>query len=97
MPIYEYQCPDCNHQFEALQSFSDDPIQDCPQCGGTQVSKLISRSSFILKGGGWYKDHYGLKSSGAGGDSSSSAKSSSSDSASTSTTSGSSSTTTSGD
>ena len=97
MPIYEYQCSDCNQQFEALQSFSDDPIQVCPMCGGEQVSKLISRSSFILKGGGWYKDHYGLKSSSSGGESSSSSKASSSDSASTSGSSGSSSSTTSGD
>ena len=65
MPIYEYGCGDCGHQFEKLQKISDDPVTDCPECGvdGT-VKKLVSRSSFVLKGGGWYKDHYGLKDGG---------------------------------
>ena len=65
MPLYEYRCPDCGHKFEALQSFSADPLTDCPSCGGDNVSKLVSRTSFVLKGGGWYKDHYGLKSGGS--------------------------------
>lgn len=65
MPIYEYRCPDCGHEFERIQSFRDDPITDCPQCSGDQVKKKISLSAFSLKGGGWYKDHYGLKSSGS--------------------------------
>ena len=69
MPIYEYGCQGCGHTFECLQKVSDDPIGDCPECESEgSVKKLISRSSFVLKGGGWYKDHYGLKSSG--GDSS---------------------------
>ena len=63
MPIYEYKCPDCDHEFEALQSFSEEPLTICPECSGNKVSKLISRTSFMLKGGGWYNDHYGLKSS----------------------------------
>lgn len=61
MPIYEYQCSDCKYTFEELQSFSDKPITDCPKCQEKNVSKLISRSAFHLKGSGWYKDHYGLK------------------------------------
>jgi putative FmdB family regulatory protein len=72
MPIYEYRCPSCGHTFERLQSFSEPPVSDCPECGGTDVKKLISQTSFALKGGGWYKDHYGLKSGGgssAGGSS----------------------------
>lgn len=64
MPIYEYGCPDCGHDFEALQKLSDPPISTCPSCGATRVEKKISRTSFVLKGGGWYKDHYGLKSGG---------------------------------
>ena len=66
MPIYEYGCRECGHTFERLQKVSDAPIADCPECevAGT-VKKLISRSSFVLKGGGWYKDHYGLKSGGS--------------------------------
>lgn len=61
MPIYEYRCDDCGHAFEALQKISEDPLKDCPSCETGSVSKLISRTSFVLKGGGWYKDHYGLK------------------------------------
>ena len=63
MPIYEYSCPDCGHQFEAMQKFSDDPITVCPACEQENVRKLLSAPAFHLKGGGWYKDHYGLKSS----------------------------------
>ena len=61
MPIYEYACPDCGHRFEEIQRFSDDPIRLCPKCKQENVKKLVSASSFVLKGGGWYKDHYGLK------------------------------------
>ncbi len=83
MPIYEYRCPDCGHDFEALQKFSDDPIKDCPSCKAANVKKRISATSFVLKGGGWYKDHYGLKPGGSSdgassGDSSSSSAASSS-------------------
>ncbi len=67
MPIYEYACPDCGHKFDEIQKFTDEPISVCPKCAATNVKKLISATSFVLKGGGWYKDHYGLKS---GGDSS---------------------------
>jgi putative FmdB family regulatory protein len=65
MPIYEYSCPDCGHDFEVIQKFSDDPIKDCPTCKAANVKKRISMTSFVLKGGGWYKDHYGLKSGGS--------------------------------
>ena len=62
MPIYEYGCGACGHTFEKLQKVSDDPMRDCPECGENGgLKKLVSRSSFVLKGGGWYKDHYGLK------------------------------------
>ncbi len=67
MPIYEYKCPDCGHAFDAIQKMSDDPIKVCPSCGAGQVKKLISATSFVLKGSGWYKDHYGLKKGGDGG------------------------------
>lgn len=66
MPIYEYRCPDCGHEFEIMQRMSDDPVRVCPECSAENVSKLISRTSFVLKGGGWYKDHYGLKGGGSG-------------------------------
>jgi len=64
VPIYEYQCPDCGYQFEQLQKISDEPIRVCPNCEQTHVRKLVSQTSFVLKGGGWYKDHYGLKGGG---------------------------------
>ncbi len=82
MPIYEYKCPACGHAFERMVKMSD-PLPACPECGASEVRKLISQTSFVLKGGGWYSDHYGLKSSSAGASESSS--SSSSTSASTST------------
>jgi putative FmdB family regulatory protein len=78
MPIYEYRCPDCGHEFDALQKVSDAPLSDCPACGGHDLKKLISRTSFALKGGGWYKDHYGLKGGGSSSGASGSASSGSS-------------------
>lgn len=69
MPIYEYVCESCGHRFERLVR-SDEIAPACPECeGGTR--KLVSASSFQLKGTGWYKDHYGLKSGGDKGSSSS--------------------------
>ncbi len=65
MPIYEYGCPDCGHHFDVIQKFSDDPVTQCPSCAKDNVKKRITASSFVLKGGGWYKDHYGLKSGGS--------------------------------
>ena len=62
MPIYEYACDQCGHQFEKLMRMGAD-APDCPECGASQVRKRVSQSGFILKGGGWYKDHYGLKGS----------------------------------
>jgi putative FmdB family regulatory protein len=57
MPIYEYECPNCGKQYEIFQKFSDEPLSRCPECGG-RVHKLISRTSFILKGTGWYVTDY---------------------------------------
>ncbi|MGQ9570794.1 MAG: FmdB family zinc ribbon protein [Thermodesulfovibrionales bacterium] len=57
MPIYEYECPSCGKHYELMQRFSDDPMSICPECGG-HVHKLISHSSFILKGTGWYVTDY---------------------------------------
>lgn len=57
MPIYEYRCQDCHHEFERMQKFSDPPVAACPACEGA-VQKLISRSAFHLKGSGWYVTDY---------------------------------------
>ena len=58
MPIYEYQCESCQEIIEAWQSLKDAPLTTCPSCAGS-MKKLISMSSFQLKGGGWYADGYG--------------------------------------
>jgi putative FmdB family regulatory protein len=59
MPVYEYACEKCKHEFEAEQRISDEPIRTCPKCRARKVKRLISRTSFVLKGGGWYSDLYG--------------------------------------
>ena len=74
MPIYEYQCQACEHQFERLQKVSDKPLNICPDCGKPELKKLVSAAAFRLKGGGWYETDFktGNKknlSSGAGDDS----------------------------
>ncbi|MES2663468.1 MAG: zinc ribbon domain-containing protein [Pseudomonadota bacterium] len=59
MPIYEYQCTQCQHQFESLQKMSDPELTDCPKCNQLNVlKKLISAAAFRLKGGGWYETDY---------------------------------------
>ena len=63
MPIYEYGCAECGHEFEEMQKFSDPPLQDCPQCEQPTAQRKISISAFHLKGGGWYKDGYGHSTS----------------------------------
>lgn len=57
MPIYEYQCDKCGDVFEVIQKFSDAPLMKHEKCGG-KVEKLISRSGFQLKGGGWFASGY---------------------------------------
>ncbi len=54
MPIYEYHCNNCNHQFAKLQKISDAPLTNCPQCEKQTLQKLVSAAAFHLKGGGWY-------------------------------------------
>jgi putative FmdB family regulatory protein len=57
MPIYEYVCDDCGKQREVIQKITDQPLRTCPDCGG-KVHKLISQTSFVLKGNGWYVTDY---------------------------------------
>lgn len=68
MPIYEYQCAQCQKSFEAIQKFSDAPLETCSLCGGKPVSKLMSRTSFQLKGSGWYASDYKKPSSSGSGE-----------------------------
>ncbi len=58
MPIYEYACEKCESEFEVEQRITDDPIKSCTRCKSKKVKRLISRTSFVLKGGGWYSDLY---------------------------------------
>ena len=64
MPVYEYECQKCNKVFEVQQKIADKPLSDCPECHAP-VKKLMSMSSFQLKGGGWYADGYSSTANGA--------------------------------
>ena len=60
MPLYEYRCKKCGHQFEKIQSFSAPDEKECPECTG-EVERLISAPSFQFKGSGWYVNDYASK------------------------------------
>ena len=71
MPIYEYRCDKCEHEFEREQRITADPVKTCPECKSRRVKRLISQTSFVLKGSGWYSDLYSSnsgKKSGEDGD-----------------------------
>ena len=65
MPIYEYACEKCGHEFERSQRITEDPVKTCPSCKAKKVRRLISRTAFVLKGGGWYSDLYSSSKPGA--------------------------------
>ena len=65
MPIYEYQCQKCGEIEETLQKFSDKPLTKCKFCCG-KLQKLVSHSSFHLKGSGWYVTDYANRSKDTG-------------------------------
>ena len=58
MPTYEYRCQLCAHEMEAYQSIKDAALSECPACREPKLERLISATSFQLKGDGWYKDLY---------------------------------------
>ena len=58
MPIYEYACRRCDHQFDALQKMSDAALTECPGCGEASLRKLLSAPKFRLKGQGWYETDF---------------------------------------
>jgi putative FmdB family regulatory protein len=68
MPLYEYRCEACGHQFEVIQKFSDEPIAVCPKCGSGPVEKLLSSPAFQFKGTGWYITDYARKGTSEGKD-----------------------------
>lgn len=58
MPIYEYQCPNCNSHVEEIQKVSDPALSQCPKCGKPGLQRVMSHTSFQLKGGGYYATDY---------------------------------------
>jgi len=62
MPIYEYRCSACGHHLEALQKMTDAPMRKCPECGKSQLKRLVSAPQFRLKGSGWYETDFKNKS-----------------------------------
>lgn len=73
MPIYEYQCLQCNVKHEIIQRYSENPLEHCPKCGG-EMKKLISSPAIQFKGSGFYKTDYPSASAGSGSKSSSESK-----------------------
>jgi len=57
LPIYEYECKKCKKHFEITQKITDAPLIECSSCGG-ELKKLITSTSFVLKGSGWYATDY---------------------------------------
>ena len=88
MPVYEYRCRTCDHQFEIQQSFSDDALTVCPECEG-ELRKVFAPVGITFKGSGFYKtDSRSGSSSSSGSNGSSSSTSSSSSESSSSSSSG---------
>jgi putative FmdB family regulatory protein len=67
MPTYEYLCESCENEFETEQRISDPPKATCPACGSAGTHRLISHSSFVLKGSGWYVTDYARKGGNGSG------------------------------
>ena len=65
MPIYEYQCSGCNHQFDVIQKINDESIKTCPKCTEDKAIRLVSAAGFQLKGSGWYATDFKTKSKSA--------------------------------
>ena len=85
MPTYAYACTECDHRFEAVQSFSDDSLTVCPECEG-RLRKIFNAVGIVFKGGGFYRTD--SRSGSAVPSGSSSGSGSSSDSSGSSTSSG---------
>ena len=66
MPIYEYRCRDCENVIEVIVGINGRQPRTCKECSG-KLEKLISRTSFQLKGGGWFNEGYGSGSGSGGG------------------------------
>ena len=84
MPLYDYRCKNCDHQFEIQQAFTDDALTTCPECGGA-LKKVFSPVGISFKGSGFYKNDSRGSSTSTSPASSSESSSSSTSSSSTST------------
>ncbi|SDP01218.1 putative regulatory protein, FmdB family [Microbacterium sp. ru370.1] len=79
MPTYSYACKQCGHRFDAVQSFSDAALTECPECGG-EVRKQYGSIGVTFNGSGFYRtDSRGSSTSSSGGASSGSSTSSKSE------------------
>lgn len=58
MPIYEYECQQCHATFELMQKIQDKPVTKCPECLNDTAERMVSRTSFQLKGTGWYETDF---------------------------------------
>ncbi len=58
MPIYEYKCNDCGHEYELIQKMSDAPVTECEKCHKNSAQRLVSAPGFQLKGTGWYETDF---------------------------------------
>ncbi len=65
MPIYEYQCADCNKVFEILHGINEKPELHCESCGSANVTRVMSAGAFVFKGSGFYATDYKNKPSGS--------------------------------
>jgi putative FmdB family regulatory protein len=61
MPNYEYECKSCGGRFEVIQKFSDPALTVCKLCNAETIRKVLSPTSFVLKGSGWYATDYASK------------------------------------
>jgi putative FmdB family regulatory protein len=80
LPTYEYACTACGHRLDAVQKFTDDPLTECPECGGA-LRKVYGAVGIVLKGSGFYKTD-SRAAAGSNGSGKKSGESSSSDSSS---------------
>jgi putative FmdB family regulatory protein len=67
VPIYEYRCDHCGHEFSRQQRFDEEPVATCPNCG-KPPRKLLSRPAIVFKGSGWHVTDYRKSSDGAKSD-----------------------------
>ena len=75
MPTYQYECANCDHQFEILQSINENRLKKCPECGKPKLNRLIGKGSgIIFKGSGFYETDYKRKTPAGNESSSSSSK-----------------------